>query len=187
MKRILITAFEPFGGKDENASAAVLERLPEAFCGFTAEKALLPVVFGKAAEKALGRPADYVFLLGEAGGRGTVTPEIRAVNLRDARIPDNEGNQPAMEAIRPDGPAEYRTVFPVEEIVRRMKGEGYGIDVSEDAGKYVCNETYYLAGTGSPVPVVFVHVPAVHEKAGEFARTVSRFIEECVRTEVHGA
>ena len=82
MKKILITAFEPFGGSAVNTSAAVLEKLPEEIGGAGVEKALLPVVFGKAAEKALTCKADCIFLLGEAGGRTAVTPERRGRNRK---------------------------------------------------------------------------------------------------------
>ena len=180
MKTILITAFEPFGGRAENASASVLEKLPGEIGGCRVEKLLLPVVFGKAAEKALSVPADYVFLLGEAGGRGTVTPEIRGRNWREARIPDNEGNLPEAGEILPGGPGEYRTSFDVEGICARMREEGYRIEVSDDAGSYVCNETFYLAGMRGKAPVEFIHVPAVAEQAEEFAAAVAGFIGYCV-------
>ena len=49
MQKILITAFEPFGGKETNASAEILRLLPEELCGCSVRKLLLPVVFGKAA------------------------------------------------------------------------------------------------------------------------------------------
>ena len=177
MKTILVTAFEPFGERAVNASAEVLARLPERIGGCPVTRLLLPVVFGKAARKALSCPADWVFLLGEAGGRETVTPEEKAVNRRDARIPDNEGRQPREEPVCPEGPAEYRTAVPVSKIVSRMRAEGEAVAVSSDAGAYVCNDTYYLTGVGSRVPVVFIHVPAVPEKAAAYAGTVRRFIE----------
>ena len=180
MKKILITAFEPFGGRETNASAAVLEKLPGRICGCGTEKILLPVVYGKAAETALQHHADAIFLLGEAGGRNTVTPELQAVNIREARIPDNEGNRPAAEKILPDGPDIYAAPFPVSQIVQRMQEEQYRIEVSGDAGRYVCNDTFYLTGTGSSVPVSFVHVPAREESAEEFTETVRRFIELCI-------
>ena len=175
---ILITAFEPFGGGLTNTSAEVLKLLPEQIAGQSVKKALLPVVFGKAAETALQTRADEIFLLGEAGGRSKVTPERKARNLRDARIPDNAGCQPKNEPILPHGPAEYRTAFPIEAIVKRM-GED-GIQVSEDAGTFVCNDTYYLTGVGSAAPVAFIHVPAVPDKAEAYAETVRRFIDLAV-------
>ncbi len=182
MKKILITAFEPFGGSEVNTSAAVLEKLPGEIGGAKVEKTLLPVVFGKAAEKALSYTADCVFLLGEAGGRTAVTSELRGRNVRNARIPDNEGNKPEGGKIFVDGPEEYLTVFPVDGIVEEMKAEGYGIEVSGDAGTYVCNDTFYLTGVKSAVPVQFIHVPAEREKAQEYMTTVRVFIEKCVMT-----
>ena len=180
MKKILITAFEPFGGSEVNTSAAVLEKLPEEISGAKVEKALLPVVFGKAAEKALSYTADCVFLLGEAAGRTAVTPELRGRNVRNARIPDNEGNQPEGEKILAEGPEEYRTMFPADAIVDEMKAKGYGIEVSGDAGTYVCNDTFYLAGVKSAVPVQFIHVPGEREKANMYSEIVEMYIEKCL-------
>ena len=180
MGKILITAFEPFGGKKDNTSALVLDKLPEVIAGYQTEKVLLPVVFGRAAEKALAYEADYIFLLGEAGGKTAVTPELRARNLREARIADNAGNMPSGEKILPEGPEESLCRFPVREIVEQMREEGYGISVSEDAGSFVCNDTFYLVNERSTVPVSFIHVPAEPEKAEEYAGTVGRFIGRCL-------
>lgn len=180
MKQILITAFEPFGGRAVNTSAEVCRLLPETIGGCETTKIILPVVFRKAAETVLRHQADSIFMLGEAGGRSAVTPELRAGNIRNARIPDNAGCRPAGEMILAEGPEEYRTAFPVERIVRRMREEGREIAVSGDAGTFVCNETYYLTGTGSRIPAVFIHVPDDPERAADFAETVRRFIELAV-------
>ncbi len=177
---ILITAFEPFGGEAYNSSANVLALLPDRIGDHTMEKLMLPVVFGEAGKIVLAHPADYVFLLGEASGRKKVTPEMYARNVRNARIPDNRGLQPVNEAIFPGGPAQYETRVPVTGLVGRMQSDGYGIEVSRDAGAFVCNDTFYLVGTGSSVPVVFIHVP--HE-AGRYDQTVLRFIELAVKGE----
>ncbi|MCR5296069.1 MAG: HD domain-containing protein [Clostridiales bacterium] len=177
MRTILVTAFEPFGGKELNTSAEVLRRLPDTIGEYGVRKKLLPVVFGRAAEIAAGETADAVFLLGEAGGRDMVTPETRAVNRREARIPDNDGNRPAGGEIIPGGPKAYYTRIPVRRIAERMRGEGYAVAASEDAGTYVCNDTFYLTGTGRPEPVAFIHCPAEGEKAPAYAETIRRFIE----------
>ena len=174
---ILITAFEPFGGKNRNASAETLGRLPEEIGGHEVQKMLLPVVFGDAAEQVLRQAADAVFMLGEAGNRSTVTPEIQAVNLRDARIPDNAGNQPKGEKILRDGPERIRCRIPVRRIVRRLQGEGYSAAVSEDAGTFVCNDTFYSVSARYPGMAAFIHCPGDAERAGEFAETIRRFIE----------
>ena len=67
-------------------------------------------------------------------------------------------------------------------IAEEMKAEGYGIEVSEDAGTYVCNDTFYLTGVKSAVPVQFIHVPAEREKAGEYCMVVERFIEKSLKS-----
>ena len=177
MKSILITAFEPFGGRETNASAEVLKRLPEAIGGYHVRKQTLPVVFGQAAEMVQPEGASYLFLLGEAG-RETVTPETTARNLRSARIPDNEGNQPENERIAAGGPEEYHTILPVGALVERMAKEGHAITISHDAGQFVCNDTFYLTGTRHQGPVEFIHVPVAATE--ETAETVRRFIELAV-------
>ena len=182
MKTILITAFEPFGGKETNASAEALRSLPDQIGGYDVQKQLLPVVFGKAAE-SVRDDYDFIFLLGEAA-RKTVTPETRARNIRAARIPDNEGNQPENGKIISDGPEEYRTMLPVRETVEKMTEEGYRITVSDDAGAFVCNDTFYLVGTGSKAPVGFIHVPVI--RMDGIAETVCRFIELAVSHESGG-
>ena len=176
MRKVLITAFEPFGGKETNMSEAVLRMLPEEIGGCTVRKLLLPVVFGRAAEQVLREPADAVFMLGEAGGRDTVTPEIRAVNCREARIPDNEGNRPTGGKILPGGPETWYTGIPVRRITARMREEGYRIGVSEDAGTYVCNDTFYSAGVRRQGPTAFIHCPAEADDVSAVAETVLRFI-----------
>ncbi len=172
MKTILVTAFEPFGGRTENASAEAMNRLPDRIGEYSVRKMLLPVVFGKAAEKVPEEDFSCIFLLGEAG-RDLVTPEATARNFRDARIPDNEGHQPRNEKAVPDGPDFYHTSIPARDIAARMKGEGYAIAVSEDAGSFVCNDTFYLVGMKTEVPVEFIHVPATDGNA----ETVLRFIQ----------
>lgn len=174
MKKILVTAFEPFEGREVNASAEVLWALPERIGAFGVDRQLLPVVFGKAAGQVNPEGYDFIFLLGEAG-RDSVTPETTARNLRSARIPDNGGNQPREEKILPDGPDEYHTPVPVRRIVEQMAAEGYEISVSDDAGAFVCNDTFYLVGTRSRVPVDFIHVPCGRKESQ--ARTVFRFME----------
>ncbi len=176
MRTMLITAFEPFGSSIRNTSAEVLHLLPAQIGGYTVQKMLLPVVFGRAAEKVLQAEADVIFLLGEAGGRNEVTPETTARNIRNARIPDNAGHQPMDTPILPGEAACVHTPFPVERIVARLREEGFRISVSGDAGSFVCNDTFFLVSVRSRCPTQFIHCPAIPERAEEFARTIERYI-----------
>lgn len=49
MQKILVTAFEPFGGRDRNTSAEVLRLLPETIGGNDLRKMPQTVAFSKAA------------------------------------------------------------------------------------------------------------------------------------------
>ncbi len=70
-------------------------------------KLKLPTVFGKSIdilENALEKEKpDVVISIGQAGGRDKITVERVAINISDARIPDNKGNKPIDEIIFEDG------------------------------------------------------------------------------------
>ncbi len=99
MKTVLITGFEPFGGERINPSWEVVSRLDNAIIGRCRVVARqLPCVFGEsltelnAAIDALS--PSLVLAVGQAGGRPDITVERVAINVDDARIPDNKGQQP---------------------------------------------------------------------------------------------
>ena len=96
--KILVTGFDPFGGEPINPALEAVKALPDTIAGAQIIKLEIPTVFGKAADvvKAAMEDVqpDVVLSIGQAGGRFSVTPERVAINIDDARIPDNEGNQP---------------------------------------------------------------------------------------------
>ncbi len=165
---ILLTAFDPFGGEGENASQRALEALPEDIPGARLEKLLLPTVFRASGELAIraaeGIRPDAILSLGQAGGRRALTPERIAVNLMDARIPDNAGFRPADEPVVPGGPAAYFSTLPVKAMVRGMEAAGVPAMVSNSAGTFVCNSLMYTllhwAFSRSPhTRCGFLHLP----------------------------
>ena len=173
---ILITAFEPFQQETINATMEALSLLPDSVCGHTLIKRTIPVVFGKAVEAVTALVDDLrpeaVICLGQASGRAEVTPERVAINVMDARIPDNAGKQPADEPIREDGPAAYFSTLPVKAMVQAMKEAGVPASLSNTAGTFVCNDLMYglldhLARTGRNIPAGFIHIPATPAQAVE--------------------
>ena len=125
MKKLLITGFEPFGGEEINPSWEAISRLPERINEYTLFKLRIPVEFGKAAECVLQeaeeiRP-DVILCIGQAGGRGAITPELVAINLRYAKIPDNAGYQPMDEAIIKGGARAYFPRSPCAKWQRRLR------------------------------------------------------------------
>lgn len=169
MPRILVTAFEPFGGDVENASATVLElelvleRAGPVGCEVVGE--VLPVVFdGSAFEDAVRRHAPAAIVcLGEARMRRQATVERRAVNVIDVRIPDNAGEQPHDEPVEADGPAVREASLDVPAVCAAFAAAGVPAAPSDDAGRYVCNATAYRA-YGLDRPAVFIHVPALRRR-----------------------
>ena len=170
MKRILITAFEPFGGDGINPTQRILERLPEELCGAKLDKLLLPVEFGRAADmavdEALRLSPAAVICLGQAGGRRAITPELRAVNRMEARIPDNAGFEPHGEPVTEGGPETIQTRLPVWDIIAHIRALGLPAEISYSAGEYVCNSLMYgvLFMLHESVPAGFIHVPFIREQ-----------------------
>ena len=168
--KLLLTAFEPFGGERVNPAWEAVSAIE----GEEIVKLLLPVEYGTAAEKVIKVidelcPAAVV-CVGQAGGRDAVTPEKYAVNLRNALSADNAGRVCREEKIVPGGEERLESSFGAEEIARAISESGIPSRVSESAGTFVCNDVMYgvlrrLRDTG--VPAGFIHVPYCEEqKAG---------------------
>ena len=173
---ILITAFEPFQQETINATMEALALLPDSAHGHALTRRILPVEFGKAitAIEMLVEELcpDAVICLGQATGRSDVTPERVAINVSDARIPDNGGFQPADLPIREDGPAAYFSTLPVRDMIAAMKKVGVPASLSNTAGTFVCNNLMYglldyLDRTGRHIPAGFIHIPATPAQAVE--------------------
>lgn len=166
MKKLLITGFDPFGGESINPSWEAVKRLPNTVGEYQLYKLQIPTVFGVASKKVLNMAAeikpDLILCIGQAGGRAAVTPERIAVNIRDARIPDNAGNQPQGESVEPNGPAAYFTTVPVNNMVEYICALQIPATVSNSAGAFVCNDTLYALlhhFNRSNTQVGFIHIP----------------------------
>lgn len=167
--RVLLTGFEPFGGATANPSAEALPLLAaETIRGIALHTLLLPTSFDGAAARATDAlrhtPVDIVLSLGLAGGRTGLTVERVAINLADARLPDNDGAQPIDRPVAADGPAAYFATLPVKAIAASIRDAGIAASVSHSAGTFVCNHllysTLHWAATHRPgLRCGFVHLP----------------------------
>ena len=179
---ILVTGFEPFGGETVNPSWEIARALDGWTCeGHVVRSALLPCAFGDAMRRldeaiATHHP-DLVVCLGQAGGRAEISIERAALNVDDARIPDNLGRQPLDAAVVPDGPAAYFSTLPIKAIAHGLREAGVAAAVSNTAGTFVCNHIFYaLMHRLATSPALarasggFVHVPFTPEQvAGKTA------------------
>lgn len=188
---VLLTGFAPFDGAATNESwEAVREAVPMLVAqGIDAEGVELPVEFGAAsalladAVRALRPP--LMIAVGLAAGRTAITPERVAINIRDARIPDNAGAAPVDEPVVPGGPVGRFSTLPIKAIVAALAADGVPAAVSQTAGTYVCNDVFYalqhLLATEPALDGIrggFVHVPSADVvDAPTAARALVRAVE----------
>lgn len=173
--RILLTGFEPFAGEGHNpswpAARVAAERLRRQGLDAVAER--LPCTFA-GSSAALGRLLEVhrpavVIAAGLAGGRAAVAVERVAVNLQDARIPDNAGHQPSGDPVHDAGPVAYFSGLPVKRVVAALAAAGIPAELSLSAGSFVCNHVFYALmrrtadaearGDGTVRRAGFIHVP----------------------------
>ena len=188
--KILLAAFDPFGGDTVNPAQKAVEAVSDHIAGAEIVKIIVPTVFDKSIDtvyEAMKREQpDVTFCIGQAGGRYELTPERVAINLNDARIPDNEGKQPLDQKIFEDGENAYFTLLPVKAMVERIRQAGIPASVSYTAGTFVCNHLmygvlYHISKEFQGMKGGFMHVPFLHEQVLTKPGTPSLSKEDIVR------
>lgn len=164
---VLVTGFEPFGGESRNPSAEVALSLDgRVIAGTSVVGRVLPCVFGRALRELrrslVSLRPQLVICLGQAGGRSCLSLERVAINVDDARIPDNAGLTPIDQAIAPNGPVGYWSTLPIKRIMAALREAGLAAEISQTAGTFVCNHVFYglmrtLARRGGRGG--FIHIP----------------------------
>ena len=183
MPRILLTGFEPFGKNTTNVSQEILERIESEFvisdpwsdlrannCGDTAkvsvEKLLLTVdeVGSNAVAKRVNSNElwDLIIHMGLCESCEYIRFELVARNKIDMKIPDNSGRQLSNRLIGDSNLFADKSFDkslnypPIENLV-----------LSNDAGTYLCNETYYRTlkslsniPAGESSKACFIHFPS---------------------------
>lgn len=173
-KKLLFTGFDPFGGEKTNPSWETVQVLNgKSIQAWEVVCRELPTVFGRSIEILQQvireeHPAA-VICVGQAGGRPDITVERIGINVDDARIPDNAGQQPVDAPVVPGGPAAYWATLPVKGIVEVLKTAGIPASVSNSAGTFVCNHVLYgllhhLNQQSELIPAGFIHIPYLPEQ-----------------------
>jgi len=174
LEKVVLTGFEPFGGLDSNPSWAAVQIAAERLRvdGYDVEAVLLPVVFDQAIaqiSELIDQHRPEVFIaVGVAGSAKRIRLETNAVNEINAQIPDNSGAQPIGVEIMPGGPASYATTLPLS-IGQAWDDAEVPWELSDDAGRYVCNATFYalqdkifkMVSNARPSSIKsgFIHIP----------------------------
>ena len=165
--KTLITYFEPFGGRITNASEEVVSLLSD----YDIKE--LPVSWSKREsiiDEILSNDLDYLFLIGEAGSYQEITTERTAHNISNGL--DNYGVSKNNEPIS-SGPEELITKFDLDDLPFR---------VSDNAGKYLCNYTYYLAlSKAKNTKVLFVHLPYINNNLDNLKNDLLSIINALTR------
>lgn len=174
--KVLITGFEPFGGEKINPAWEAVKHLPDSIGGAEIIKREIPTVF-EDAQRILEREVsdlkpDLLISVGQAGGRSCVTVERIAVNLIDARIPDNAGIQPVDVPVQPGGEDAYFSTLPVKTMAEYVCRHGLPCDISYSAGTFVCNcvmyRGLYLCAHHYPkMRAGFIHVPYLPQQTAQ--------------------
>ncbi|MBR5854475.1 MAG: pyroglutamyl-peptidase I [Paludibacteraceae bacterium] len=160
--RVLVTAFEPFGGAETNITQSVLSLLPDSIADWAIEKVCLPVSFKRAPlvlQEAISTyTPDIVIMLGQYPEGENIRLERFAINMMDSTKGDNDGYISNEETIYPHQPLALQTSLPIKELLRFCTDNVLPIQVSNSAGLYVCNRVYYEA-LYLHQQAIFVHIP----------------------------
>lgn len=180
--RILVTAFDPFGGEVINPAYEAVKMLESSISGSDIIKLQIPTVFRKSTQKleeAIEKEKpDAVICVGQAGGRSDITVERIAINIDDSRIKDNEGNMPKDEVIYHDGPSAYFSNLPIKQMVKNIQENGIPASVSNSAGTFVCNHLMYsllYLNEKKNLGIIggFIHVPYIPKQVVDRSNTPS--------------
>lgn len=188
--KVLVTGFEPFGGESINPALEAVNRLDDEIAGAEVIKAEIPTVFRKSIaqlEELIEEvQPDITICVGQAGGRFEISIERVAINIDDARIEDNEGNQPIDLAIYEDGENAYFANLPIKAMVKEINENNIPASVSNTAGTFVCNHIMYgllyLIDKKYPeMKGTFIHVPFIPEQTLNKRKQPSMSLEDITK------
>lgn len=168
--KVLVTGFDPFNNDSVNPSWEAVKLLKNEIAGAEIIKLQVPTVFHKSIRvirEAMDRERpDVVLSVGQAYGRGDITPERVGINLSDASFPDNEGYQPTDEPVFADGADGYFSNLPVKAMVEGIRAKGIPASASTTAGTFVCNHVlygvqYHIHRDFPGIRSGFIHIPCL--------------------------
>ena len=187
---ILVTAFDPFGGETVNPAQLAVEALEERIGAHRVTKFIVPTVFGLSGDLVTAEMdrlcPDAVVCVGQAGGRDAITPERVAINIMDAKKPDNAGRIPADVPVISGGPAAYFSTLPVKGMASAVESAGLPAKLSNTAGTFVCNQLLYrcLHHAAVRMPACrccFIHVPYIPAQTADKPGTFAMELQDIVK------
>jgi pyroglutamyl-peptidase len=178
MGTVLVTGFEAFGNTPVNPAELVARELDgQRVEGAEIVSRIVPNTFFKCIDFVQAAieevEPELVIMMGEYGGRATVTVERICQNLNDStryELVDNEGCALQGQLTAADGPAAYYATVPLRAMVKAMRDAGIPADISDAPGTFCCNHLmygvlHYLAVSGLPTRAGWIHLPHLPEVA----------------------
>ena len=180
---LLVTGFGPFPRVPVNPSEILARRLaahprlrrllgglPRLLVLRTAydaiEESLVPAL-------ALGPAAILMF--GVATRAKRVRVEMRAINRASRLFPDVSGRMPVRLCLDADGPNQRRSPASIKALTR-LRVRDRSCTLSRDAGRYLCNASYYRA-LQEECPVLFLHIPPLARNGRRMSQLVEGAVE----------
>ena len=172
MTNILLTGFEAFGHTPINPAESVARALDgNLIQGSKIVTRIVPNVFFECIDFVRTSIAEVkpgiVVMMGEYGGRATITVERIAQNLNDStryELVDNHGCALQGQPTIPGGPVAYYSSLPIRAMVKAMRESGIPSDISDAPGTFCCNHLMYgvlhhISSTGLPIRAGWIHLP----------------------------
>jgi len=195
--KVLVTGFDPFGGESINPAFEAVKALPDTLGTIEIIKKEIPTVFYKSLDCIDGLintfSPDIIICVGQAGGRSDISIEKVGINLNEARIPDNEGNQPQNKPVYSDGETAYFSNLPLKGMIKDLHASKVPASISYTAGTYVCNHvlygvSYLVDKKYSHIKSGFIHVPFLPEQVvgksnmpSMTVETITKALEICIK------
>ena len=169
--KVLVTAFLPFNKANNNFSMEVLNFID------CVDKVILDVLYDESYNKLKSEydlaSYDLIVAMGEARMRSELTLELYAKNIASCSLPDNNQVIKKDEVIIENGPEVLKTGLDINRL------EGI-VKLSEDAGKFVCNNIYYHLLSDYRNKSLFIHIPNCLDETmyQEYAHTIMEIIKK---------
>jgi pyroglutamyl-peptidase len=172
MAKILLTGFEAYGHTPDNPAESVARTLDgKLIRGSEIIARIVPNNFFECIDFVWASIAeiapDIVVMMGEYGGRATITIERIAQNLNDSTrygLADNNGRSLQGQLTVHEGPAAYYSTLPIRAMVKAMRESGIPSDISDTAGTFCCNHLMYgilhrIYSKNLPIRAGWIHLP----------------------------
>ena len=186
MKSLLLTGFNPFDERGYNTTSEVLQILPQVIHDFSLIKTVIPVEWVAGENHLLNwceriKP-DAVLSMGMSK-QPVLQFEVRAQNHRKPELTDNLQHNPPDPLITAHGPKQYSSSWIAPQPLPHHFKNGIEMAYSDDAGGYLCNQTFFLASQyaasqPNKPPVGFIHIPPHPQDGGQPVEQIAEAMKE---------